>query len=124
MLVRALHDSSELVVRGRVELPTFRFSGWLPRRLIGQSISQHAERNCGSATMVGQFPEVTDKPISQESRSHEDTATQRLRDVDRHPVGQPGQPMEALLRAAAWCPMVRYQLPQEVPVLVEVCRPN
>ena len=27
-LVRALETSSRLVVRGRVELPTFRFSGW------------------------------------------------------------------------------------------------
>ena len=27
-LVRALETSSQLVVRGRVELPTFRFSGW------------------------------------------------------------------------------------------------
>jgi hypothetical protein len=38
-LVRALGSSPKLVVRGRIELPTFRFSGW--RVSLSRTIGEH-----------------------------------------------------------------------------------
>jgi hypothetical protein len=42
-LVKALRTCPVLVVRGGVELPTFRFSGWQMRRLTMQSLPLRAE---------------------------------------------------------------------------------